>query len=206
MRQPKTYLVALSICLIGSVVPIDKTTVVKPIKHIENANYSHIRRDRAKKYKKTKENVASRHKHMVHTTKWNVPLSLSLQDYISKMCIKYKVPELVAYSVMDVETGGTFNPNLISDTGDYGLFQINTINQPWLRQDLGITNFLDPYQSVKAGTFILGELFAKYGNINEVLLAYNEGQTGMLESIQSGVWNTSYTLKAFQDMKTLRTY
>jgi soluble lytic murein transglycosylase-like protein len=159
-----------------------------------------VRKQVSTKKQKTKKN---KEKPKVTKLLWSVPLSPDLQKYISQQCKQNGVPEKLAYAVMDVETGGTYNPNKISTTGDYGLFQINVCNQPELRRKLGITDFLNPYQSVKAGTYMLGQLYRKYGNVNEVAMAYNCGEGGMLSAIRRGIYSTSYSRAVLDAMYTL---
>jgi soluble lytic murein transglycosylase-like protein len=133
---------------------------------------------------------------------WKVPLSHDLQDYIRKLCKKYGVSEQLAYGVIRVESN--FNPNKISETNDFGLFQINVVNRGWLGKRLNITNWFDPYQNSKAGIYLLGTLTKKYHDINTVLMAYNCGEGGMKYLHSIGVWSTNYSRKVIDAMSSLK--
>ena len=105
---------------------------------------------------------------------YQVPLDAELQSYTEKMCDLYDVPLELAYAVMQVESG--FTPAACSSTGDYGLMQINSINDGWLKDKLGITDLLDARQNIQAGCYMLGMYLSEYeGNVNCALMAYNLG-------------------------------
>lgn len=134
---------------------------------------------------------------------WDVPLSYKLQDYIHELCVQYGVDEELAYAVMQVESG--FDPNKISQTKDYGLFQINVINFNRLEEQLGITNFLDPFQSAKAGIYILSELQRQSSDRNFILTAYNRGVGGaMALKSRSGNFLTGYSQKVQTTIPTIK--
>lgn len=135
---------------------------------------------------------------------WQVPLDRDLQDYIKKLCKQYGVSEQLAYAVITVETGGTFNPNLISETNDWGLFQINGVNHDTLKAKLGISNFLNPYENAKAGVYMLGDLESKYGSDNVVLVAYNQGEGGMQSLASRGIYSTGYSNKVLRTAPTIK--
>ncbi len=88
-----------------------------------------------------------------------------------------------------------FTASAVSPTNDYGLMQINQVNHDELTQILGVTDFLDPYQNIRAGCFTLRKLFEKYQDPNLVLMAYNLGETGAANLWKQGVYSTSYTDK-----------
>lgn len=160
---------------------------------------------KSKKRFTAKTKVKARfHDTIKKVTYYKLPLSNNLQNYIRQLCIKYGVSERLVYSVMGVETGGTYNPNLISSTGDYGLLQINLQSQRSLMQKLGVSDLLNPFQNVKIGIYLLGSLTKQYHNTSEVLLSYHLGPNGMLHAIRNGIWSTDYTLKAFHYMNILK--
>ncbi|MFR0872563.1 MAG: transglycosylase SLT domain-containing protein [Oscillospiraceae bacterium] len=72
----------------------------------------------------------------------------------------------------------SYKPDAVSDTGDFGLMQINVCNHRWLYEELGITDVMDPEQNIKAGIYILGQAFQKYDDPIK-LAAYNMGDSGM---------------------------
>jgi len=74
--------------------------------------------------------------------------------------------------------------------------QINTINHEWLQEELGITDFLDPYQNVMCGIYIIsGHLEKTDGDIELALMRYNCGATGAKRLWDKGIYHTDYTRK-----------
>lgn len=85
----------------------------------------------------------------------------------------------------------SFRPN--ADSGSsVGLMQINRMNHNWLSKELDISNFFDPEQNVKAGTYILKDLFDKYEDPAKVLMCYNMGETGARRLWKKGVYTSGY--------------
>jgi hypothetical protein len=86
-----------------------------------------------------------------------------------------------------------------ADSGSsVGLMQINRINHDWLSKELGITDFFDPEQNVKAGTYMLRLLFEKYEDAGMVLMAYNMGESGARKLWNKGIYVTDYAEGVFQ--------
>jgi soluble lytic murein transglycosylase-like protein len=92
----------------------------------------------------------------------------------------------------------TFNPDIISNTNDYGLMQINKVNHEWLTEKLGVTNYLNPYENIIAGMHILEDLFNKYENHSKVLMAYNMGEYGASNLWEQGIFQTQYSNKILE--------
>lgn len=125
---------------------------------------------------------------------WDVPLSEAIQDYIRMLSMEYSVPEELVLAMIEVES--SFRPNVISSTGDYGYMQINECNHEDLKDELGVTDFLDPYQNILCGVYILsGHLEKTDGDIVKALMRYNNGPTGAYRLWEQGVYETSYTKK-----------
>jgi len=128
------------------------------------------------------------------TVYFDVPLSKELQDYIRNLCDEYDVPIELVIAVIDVES--TFRADLVSETNDYGLMQINKCNHEWLTDKLGVTDFLDPYQNINSGVHILsGHLEVTNGDIELALMRYNNGATGAKKLWDKGIYSTAYTQK-----------
>jgi len=128
------------------------------------------------------------------TVYFDVPLSKELQDYIRNLCDEYDVPIELVIAVIDVES--TFRADLVSETNDYGLMQINKCNHEWLTDKLGVTDFLDPYQNINSGVHILsGHLEVTNGDIELALMRYNNGATGAKKLWDKGIYSTAYTKK-----------
>lgn len=119
-------------------------------------------------------------------------LSTELQDYVYQMCEAYGIPgyEKVILAKLYCESG--YNPNAKhynkNGTVDSGIAQINSSNHNWLRRELGITNFYDPYQSIQAGVYMYARCLQANGYNEEMALAaYNTGR--------NGISSTSYSRK-----------
>lgn len=123
----------------------------------------------------------------------DVPVDEDLQEYIWSLCCLYDIDEHyeLIFAVMQKES--SFNPDAISSTNDYGLMQINISNHSSLSQRLGITDFLDPYQNVHAGIYMLANALHKYGSVSDALMAYNMGGNGASKLWAQGIHSTSYS-------------
>lgn len=117
-------------------------------------------------------------------------LNDEIQQMIVDKCEEYDIDFAFAMAVIFKES--SFKPNVISNSNDYGLMQINKINHEWLSEELGITDFLDPEQNVTAGLHILQDLFEKYEYPSLVLMAYNMGETGAKRLWVQGIYSTDY--------------
>lgn len=125
---------------------------------------------------------------------WDVPLSEDLQDYIRTLCEEYSVPEELILAIIEVES--SFRPNVISTSEDYGYMQLNKCNHELLTNELGITDFLDPYQNILGGIYLIsGHLEKTEGDVAKALMRYNCGATGAWKLWQKGIYSTEYTRK-----------
>lgn len=124
---------------------------------------------------------------------YNVPLSHELQDYIRNLCIEYDVPMDLVMAVIEVES--SFRSGVVSKTNDYGLMQINKINHEWLSETLEVTDFLDPYENVLCGIYILSDYIGEGEDIVKGLMCYNCGKTGAKRLWDKGIYSTTYTDK-----------
>lgn len=125
---------------------------------------------------------------------YSVNLTHDLQDYIRDLCEEYDVPMSLIIAMIDTESG--FDSTIVSETNDYGLMQINIINHDWLREKIGVTDILDPYQNVMSGIYILADnLNSNDGDVTKALMSYNCGASGARELWDEGIFTTSYTDK-----------
>ena len=123
---------------------------------------------------------------------FNVPLSYGLQDWIRVLCEEKDVPMALVMAIIERES--YFDADLISGTADYGLMQINTCNHEAMVEMFGITDFLDPYQNVQCGIYIIGTHLQKTkGDIELALMRYNNGATGARKLWDKGVYFTQYS-------------
>lgn len=118
-------------------------------------------------------------------------LDVDVQEFTYYLAYGYKIDFYLLMALMEQES--LYKADTISGSGDYGLMQINKCNHEWLSEELGITDFLDPYQNIMAGTYEIYRLFEKYGDTNKVLMAYNMGESGARKLWNQGIYETEYT-------------
>lgn len=125
---------------------------------------------------------------------YDVPMSDELQRYIREQAERQDVPFEIALAVIERES--SYQPDAVSDTGDFGLMQINICNHRWLYEELGITDVMDPEQNIEAGLYILGQAFQKYDDPDKALMAYNMGDSGMKSAWSKGQHSSKYSRAA----------
>ncbi|WP_242986500.1 transglycosylase SLT domain-containing protein [Vallitalea guaymasensis] len=137
-----------------------------------------------------------------------IPLEVGLDEDIQEFiyCLSYGYNLDFTFVMGLIQTESTFNSDIVSSTNDYGLMQINTINHEWLKEKLGITDFLDPYQNTRSGIYILRNLFEKYEDPEKVLMAYNLGETGAKKLWNKGIYETDYTKKVLNNIEQFKNY
>lgn len=133
---------------------------------------------------------------------YDCPLSNELQDYIRTLCEESDISFPLVIAQIQVES--EFRADAVSETNDYGLMQINKINHDWLREEYGITDFLDPYQNVRCGIGILESNYLLYWDMDKALMAYNLGDSGARELWDEGIYSTEYTRKIRSAMESLQ--
>lgn len=121
------------------------------------------------------------------------------QDYLWEMCIKYSVEEYYSLFIAQMYHESGFTVNTISETNDYGLMQINKCNHDWLGKELGNNDFLDPYNNIEAGVYIMSDFLHKYNDVQTALVCYNRGES----AVKNGTYSTSYSRGILQDMSYL---
>lgn len=125
-------------------------------------------------------------------TYFDVPLSHSLQDYLYEICADEDVPISLVLAMIEHESG--FNPEVVSDTDDYGLMQINKINHSQLEEQYHCSDMLNPYQNVFCGVKIISGYITEYKtNYAKALMAYNMGDYGAKKAWENGIKSTSYS-------------
>ena len=113
------------------------------------------------------------------------------QEFVFYLCTGYNIDFTLVMALIEHES--SFDPGVISSTNDYGYMQINVSNHEWLTETLGITDYLDPYQNIRAGVFVLRKLFERYQDADMVLMAYNMGENGAKRLWDKDIFSTSYT-------------
>lgn len=120
-------------------------------------------------------------------------LSEDLQEYTYYLCQAYYIDFDFAMALMFTES--SFKADTISETGDYGLMQINKCNHKSLSSALDISDFTEPYGNIRAGLYILRGLFEKYDEPALVCTAYNMGEYGASVLWEQGIYETAYSNK-----------
>lgn len=120
------------------------------------------------------------------------------QNYLYDLCVQYGITEYYTLLIAQIYHESTFRTNLISSTNDYGLMQINACNHSWLRNKLGISDFLNPYENMQAGVYMMSSYLHKYGDAEKALVCYNLGEGGA-----KGVSSTSYSRGVLYDKSLL---
>lgn len=123
----------------------------------------------------------------------DIPLDKEFQEFVINQSEYMGVPEDVVFAVMEVESG--FKHDVVSRTNDYGLMQINRINHAEMERLFGYDNMLDPHQNVVSGIYILSTLYNKYETDEQVLMAYNMGESKAKEYWSRGIMRTKYVDK-----------
>ena len=127
-------------------------------------------------------------------------MSDELQRHVREQAERQGVPFEIALAVIERES--SYKPDAVSDTGDFGLMQINVCNHRWLYEELGITDVMDPEQNIEAGLYILGRAFQKYDDPDKALMAYNMGEGGARSAWDSGITSTDYSKAVKEAMET----
>jgi soluble lytic murein transglycosylase-like protein len=89
-------------------------------------------------------------------------------------------------------------------THDRGLMQINSCNFEWLSEELGITDFYEPRQNIRAGCYILGLLSKKYDNVHRVLMSYNMGESRTRQLWKQRIYSSRYSREVMSKYRELR--
>lgn len=114
------------------------------------------------------------------------------QEYLYNLCKKYDLDYCLVMALIELES--SFNPKAVSSTNDYGLMQINKCNHSSLKKTLGISDFMDPYQNMEAGCYMLSEIQKSVGKEPAlILMSYNMGTETAKKKWNNGTRSTSYT-------------
>lgn len=109
--------------------------------------------------------------------------------------IKYKVTEALSSLRLRLKLQFTKHSDCRHCCLCCEYYEINKCNHTELKEALGITDFTEPYQNIRAGLYILRRLFEKYDEPAMVCMAYNMGEYGASVLWDNGVYETSYSQK-----------
>jgi|GEM_PF-2391133 len=107
--------------------------------------------------------------------------------FLTYQSMKADIDPAIAYELLKVETGNTFDPELIGPETKYGhaygMAQFMKNTAPWIADMAGIDyseeKLFDPYFSITLSVTYLDYLYDKYDNWDEALTAYNRGIGGL---------------------------
>ncbi len=131
--------------------------------------------------------------------------------FLSYQSMKADIDPSIAYELLKVETGNTFDPELIGPETKYGhaygMAQFMTNTAPWIADMAGIKyseeKLFDPYFSMTLSVTYLDYLYDKYENWDEALTAYNRGIGGLEAYVsEEGTPKSGYSEK-IQEMASL---
>lgn len=118
-------------------------------------------------------------------------LDPELQEFTFYLCKGYDIDFSLVMAIMMQES--SFRSDLISSTNDYGLMQINKCNHEWITKTIGVDDFLDPEQNIRAGVFVIRKLFEKYTDPEMVLMSYHFGDDGAQKLWKAGIYESKYS-------------
>lgn len=134
-------------------------------------------------------------------TPLDVPMNEELQEFVFFLSAAYDIDFTFAMALIQQESN--YQADVVSATNDYGLMQINLQNHTYLKEQLGISDFLNPYDNIRAGMFTLRNLFEKYETPEKVLMAYNMGETGASRLWERGIFEINYSKSILQIQQKL---
>lgn len=129
----------------------------------------------------------------------DVPISEDLQEFIFYLSEGYEIDFTFVMALIQQES--SFRADVVSESKDYGLMQINEVNHALITEALGVTDFLEPYNNIRSGMFILRKLFEKYETPEKVLMAYNLGESGAARLWEQGIFEINYSKNVLQYQK-----
>lgn len=123
-------------------------------------------------------------------------LDKDLQDHLWGELVAVGQEEHYKMFIAQMYHESGFNEDLVSSSGDYGISQINSCNFPYLRDTLGVTDFLDPYESIRCEVHFMSRNLEKYQNEAKALTVYNRGHL-----VNNGI--TDYSNGVLEDKQKL---
>jgi soluble lytic murein transglycosylase len=100
-------------------------------------------------------------------------------DIVQKYAKQYNIEEALIFAVIKCESG--FFPNAESSIGAKGLMQITEDTFNWAKSkmktkdEITYSSIFDVDVNIKYGSFVLSQLLAEFGTIDNALCAYHAG-------------------------------
>lgn len=135
---------------------------------------------------------------------FKVSLEDTLQVYTYKICEQYNITDYYALVMALMWVESRYDASVISATNDYGLMQINKCNHKYLREKLGVSDFLDARDNIKAGVYMLSGYLLKYKDVHKALMAYNMGVSGASNAWKKGIYSSKYSRRVVTVWETLK--
>jgi len=133
----------------------------------------------------------------------DIPLCSELQIFIGEMAERYEIDKFLILAIAHVETGGTYNTELVGGPSDkgvyfYGLMQIDPGWLSWgkERNDGRKLYLMDPYDNIQLGTMILKyyQDMAHVGtDLHKLAMCYNGNEGYARELWDKGIFETKYS-------------
>lgn len=125
---------------------------------------------------------------------YDLPLSDELQQYTYDTCRYYEIEEHYEVVLAVMWRESTYRQDLVSDTDDHGIMQINKCNHEDLYELLDIVDIMEPRDNIECGVYILSTLIRQYdGNLHKALMTYNMGPRGAAEQWERGNYTSYYS-------------
>ncbi len=104
--------------------------------------------------------------------------------YVEQYAHEYGVPEELVYAV--IRTESSFDSSAVSSKGAVGLMQMMPSTFEWITNDLlheyhDVGMLYAPETNIKYGTYYLCRLYARFGDWNTAIAAYNGGEGNVSE-------------------------
>ncbi|WP_241657104.1 lytic transglycosylase domain-containing protein [Halobacillus salinus] len=127
--------------------------------------------------------------------------------YLVRESKRYEIDPYLAYELLKVETGGTFDPDLVGPETKYGhaygMSQFMKNTAPWIADMAGLPYedelLFDPYYSMQLSLVYLDFLHEEYGNWDEALTAYHRGMGGLEQFKEENGHARSWYAKEIQN-------
>ncbi|SDN08509.1 transglycosylase SLT domain-containing protein [Sediminibacillus halophilus] len=137
--------------------------------------------------------------------------------YLVKEAQKFDIDPKIVFELLKVETGGTFDAELVGPETKYGkaygMGQFMKNTAPWVAEMAGLPYeeelLYDPYYSMQLSIVYLDYLHNEYGKWEEALTAYHRGMNGMEEFVRKNgdakSWYAVEILSNAENHKTVAT-